>query len=125
MQCRWVGKKVDLHSLSKRIGEFYEHRGFKTTIEHSKDTYKVIGVSRIDGKLRMSSVNIRGNPDDFTVEFSGSEGGRFSILLGPLVTLFGGGVFVLERLKSQEFYEGLEKDFWISVEQAVEQLTVS
>mgnify|MGYP001117268651 CR=1 FL=1 len=125
MQHRWVGKKVDLDTLSKRIGEFYEHKGFKTTIESSKDGYKVIGVLRVGDKLRMSSANIRGNPNDFTVEFSDNKGGGFSILLGPFVTLLGGGVFVLDRLRSREFYEKLEGDFWISVEQAVEQLTVS
>jgi hypothetical protein len=36
--------------------------------------------------------------------------------------MFGGGIFILDRLKSQEFYERLETEFWAFVENVVEQL---
>jgi hypothetical protein len=34
--------------------------------------------------------------------------------------MFGGGVFLLEKLRTHEFYEKLETEFWVFVEHAVD-----
>jgi len=121
LQTRWLNKNVDLEGLSRRIEGFYKARGFDTLVEGSKDASRVAGVLRVGDRLRSSYVSINGNPDDFTVEFSGSQTGRFSQFLTPLITMFGGGVLILERLRSQEFYEKLETEFWAFLEHAVDQ----
>jgi hypothetical protein len=68
----------------------------------------------------MVQVSVTGVPDDFTVDFASEKESRLSLLAGPLATMFGGGVFVLDRLKRREFYEKLEADFWFFVETIVE-----
>ena len=125
LQTRWLNKNVDLEGLSKRIEEFYKSKGFEVLVEGSKDAFRVVGVLRVGDKLRSSYVGINGNPNDFTVEFSGGQMGRFSQFLSPLITMFGGGVLILERLRSQEFYEKLETEFWAFVEHVVDRTGVS
>ena len=120
LQIRWTNKNVDLDNLSKHVEEFYKGKGFEALVERSKDAFKVVGVMRIGDKLRSSYVSINGNPHDFTVEFSGSQTGRFSQFLTPLITMFGGGVLILDRLRSQEFYEKLETEFWLFIEHEVD-----
>ena len=122
MQTRWVNRNVALNVLSKRIEDFYKRKGFETSVDHLEDTYKIVAALRIDDKLRTSYVSVKGNSNDFTVEFLGGRSGRFSLLLAPLATMFGGGIFILDRLKSQDFYERLETEFWAFVENVVEQL---
>lgn len=124
MEYRWVGKTVDLQELSKRVEEFYKSKGFETKLEYSDGFYKVNSVLRIENKLRISSARIHGSPNDFVVEFLSGKGERFSNMLVHWAAMFGGGVFMLDGLRSQEFYERLERDFWIFVEKAVGQLAV-
>ena len=109
-----------MESLSRHVEEFYKSQGFEVLVERSKDALKVIGVIRVGDKLRSSYVTINGSPNDFTVEFSGSHLDRLSQFLAPLVTMFGGGVFLLEKLRAHEFYEKLETEFWVFVERAVD-----
>jgi hypothetical protein len=120
-----LNKKVDLKTLSERIGNFYKGKGFEVLVEGSQGAFKVVGVLRVGDKPRSSYVSINGNPNDFTVEFFGGQMGRFSQFLSPLITMFGGGVLVLDRLRSQEFYERLETEFWVFMERAVDQTAAS
>lgn len=121
VQTRWVKKNVDLEELSKRVEEFYKSKGSEVLVERLGGAFKVTGVMRVGDRPRSSFVSISGSPDDFTIEFLGSQLGRFSQFLTPLITMLGGGVFILDRLRSQEFYEKLETEFWAFVEHAVEQ----
>jgi hypothetical protein len=114
-----------LRGLSKRIEEFFKSKGFEVLVEGSEGDFKVVGVLRVGDKLQSSYASINGNPNDFTVEFSGAQNSRFSQLLTPLITMFGGGILILKRLQSQEFYEKLETEFWAFVEHAVDQTVVS
>jgi hypothetical protein len=125
MRTKWVRRNVDFEALSKRIVDFFKKKGFETMVEKSQDKYNVVGVSRIDGKMRSSYVTISQEADGFVVEFIGEKGGRFLPWLDSLATMFGGGVLVLERLKSREFYEALETEFWAFMEDAVDQSSFS
>jgi hypothetical protein len=112
---------VDLGKLSERAEEFFKNKGFQTLVEHSKDACKIVASLRVGDKVRSCYVTISGGSNDFMVDFVGGSGGRLSLLMSAqLVTLFGGGVFWLDRLRAQEFYEKLERDFWIFAEHAVE-----
>jgi hypothetical protein len=116
-----VNKNVDLEGLTKQVEDFYKGKGFEVVVERSKDAFKVVAALRVGERVRSSYVSITGNPNDFTVEFVGSQIGRFSQFLMPLITMVGGGVLVLDRLRNQEFFEKLEAEFWVSVEHAVDQ----
>ena len=121
MRSRWVNRNVDLAGLSKRIEEFFKSKAFEVLVEGSKEEFKVIGVLRVGDRPRSSFVSINGNPKDFIVGFSGDQRSRLSQFLTPLITMFGGGALILERLQSQEFYDKLETEFWAVVENAVDQ----
>jgi hypothetical protein len=125
MQTRWVNKNVDLEALIKRVEEFFRFKGFDTVVEGSQHKYTVVGFLRIDNKPRSFRVTAETSKDGLTVEFCAEKGGKFLPLLGPLVSMFGGGVFVMDRYKSLEFYERLETEFWAFMEMAVERCSVS
>jgi hypothetical protein len=111
--------------LTKCIGEFFKSKGFEVLVEGSEGDFKVVSVLRAGDKLQSCYASIKGIPNDFAVEFSGAPNSRFSQFLAPLITMFGGGIFVLKRLQSQEFYEKLEAEFWAFVEHAVDQTATS
>lgn len=116
---------MDLEALIKRVEEFFKSKGFDTVVEGSQHKYTVTGSLRVDNKPRSFYVIAETNKEGLTVEFCAEKGGRFLPLLGPLVSMFGGGVFMVDRYKSLEFYERLETEFWASMEMAVEHCSVS
>ncbi len=125
MQTRWVNRNVDLEALTKRVEGFFKSKGFETVLEGSQHKYTVAGFLRVDNKSRNFYVIAETNKEGLTVEFCTEKGGRFLPLLGPLVSMFGGGVLVMDRFKSLEFYQRLETEFWAFMEMAVERSTVS
>jgi hypothetical protein len=122
MKARWVDKNVDLEQLSRRLEQFFKDQGFETTAERSTAGCAISGHLRVENRFRSFLVNITGNPEDLTVEFLAEKEGKLSLLVGPLATMFGGGVFVLDRLKRREFYEKLESGFWLFTEELVDYL---
>jgi hypothetical protein len=122
MKARWVDKNVDLEQLSRRLEQFFKDQGFETTIERCKAGCTISGHLRVGRQFRSFLVSITGSPKDLTVEFLAEKEGRLSLLAGPLITMFGGGVFMLDRLKRREFYEKLESGFWLFTEELVDYL---
>jgi hypothetical protein len=114
-----------LKDLSECIEEFFESKGFETLVEGLEGNFKVIGVMRVGDKSQSFYASIKGSSSDFTVEFSGAQNSRFSQFLTPLITMFGGGILILKKLQSQEFYEKLETEFWAFVEHKVDQTSAS
>lgn len=120
MQTRWIGKKVDLEKLSESVVRFLKEKGFETVVDRAQNAYKITGSLRVGDALRIVWVSVGGDPDDVTVDFVGEKEGRLSLLAGPLVTMFGGGAFMLGRLRKREFYQKLEAEFWFIVEAIIE-----
>jgi hypothetical protein len=125
LQTRWVNRNVDLEALIKRVEEFFKSKGFDTVVEGSQHKYKVAGSMRVDDKPRSFYAIAETNKEGLTVEFWPSNEGRVLPLLGPLISMFGGGVFMLDRYRSAEFYKRLEAEFWAFMENAVEHCSVS
>jgi len=119
---RWVGKKVNLKSLSENLVQFFEEKGFSSVLEtESSNEYRVIAVPKQPSNIQGSvNVFIRGNSEDFVVEFVGDSSPRLLRVLGGLSTLFGGGILVLKDLKSQEELERLEREFWSFLDRKIE-----
>ena len=123
MQTRSLGKNVSLEGLSERVSQFLRDKGFETVVESVENSYKIMGFLRVGDKKRGVRININGAPNDVVVDFLSDKEGKLSLLAGPLVTMFGGGVFVLDRLRRQEFYEKLEAEFWLFLEEIIEHRT--
>lgn len=126
VRSQWVGKKVDLALLSRCVEDFFKGRGFRTKIDELVGEYKILVISPRAERVRGDvDVRISGDPNDFVIEFSAGEGARFSIKLGFLTTMIGGGSILLRGLKLREALEKLEREFWVYAEDSVAHLADS
>ncbi|MDH5770179.1 MAG: hypothetical protein OEZ25_02670 [Candidatus Bathyarchaeota archaeon] len=124
MRRRWVGKNVDLESLSRCAGDFLKDMGFKIRIDESAGEYKILlGSQPAPDRRENVDIRIIGDPNDFVVEFSADRRARSAILFGYITTMIGGGNLLLRGLKSLERLRRLEKEFWMHIEHCVEHLT--
>lgn len=122
MRSRLVGENVDLALFSDRIEAFLKAKGLETRRDTLGEGYAILGtVSLRDMHIRII-VRILGNAHDFEVDFNSKEPARTNTIWGPLMTLLGGGSFLLRNLKSREAVEKLEREFWIYVSEAVTKL---
>jgi len=126
LRSQWVGKNVDLASLSRRVEIFFREKGFETRIKESDGEYEILVFSQyIKGVREDVDVKISGNPNDFMIDLLVGERARSSIRAGFLTSMFGGGGLVLRGLKSTEALKKLEEEFWMYVADSVGHLTNS
>ena len=126
MRDQWIGKNVDLALLSGCVENFFKVRGLKTVKEESAGKYE-ISVGPRNARDTRGGIYIRifGDPNNFVIEFHGSERVRSSIRWGLMTTLFGGGPFLLRGLRLQEALEKIEREFWVYVEETIARLADS
>jgi len=125
MQKIWKEKNVDLEILTTRIGDFFKAKDFEAIMEETPFGYQIFAEDspyfKIDGYI---SVTIEGNPNHFTVKISlCKKANRQFTLLGVLSeTMFLGGYLLSRKLKSDEEWLLLEKEFWRHVENSLSSL---
>lgn len=115
MKDNWIGSNVDLNLLSERLVRFFEGNQFDTRLEQNSGRF-IIYASTPQFRLR---VDLRGEPNDFAVEFipnKKTQGFSLTMLLGYVTTIFGGGTFMLRDIKIQEAINRLEQVFWKEVD---------
>jgi len=121
MQDHWIGLSVDLKSLSQQLEQFFESRGFLVRREESSREFRIIVAPKRGSDLRDSlNVFIFGGPDDFSIKFVAGSNSRLVKVVGPLAALLGGGLFILNSLKSVEEVEKLEEEFWEFVDNRID-----
>jgi len=122
MKERWIRENVDLDLLCQSVSHFLEEKRFVLKLEKLKNELRVYGwpLDREEGGPVL--VKIYGNSNDFTIEFVPGESFRGLRILGPLYSLFGGGSLWLRELRAREFFERLEEQFWVAVDEAVANL---
>ena len=128
MQKRWSNKNVDLELLTGCIGDFFKEKEFDAVKGESSNGYQILAENsprfELNGYL---SVTVKGDPNDFVValDFYG-EKKRKGLMVGPLtMALFGGGIFLSRRLKSEENWIKFEREFWDYVDNALMRLADS
>jgi hypothetical protein len=125
---QWLEKNVDLSRLTERIRPFFNEKEFKVTVEETQEGYVIQAKNRIPNLKLEVNVEILGEPNDFTVEFStGSKGGHFSplMIVGYLTAMFGGGYLISKEAEKREALDMLEKDFWSHTQMQVADLAGS
>ncbi len=126
MERRWTEKGVNLDLLSELVEDFFKNRGFVTKRIKSSRERTILWQSRRAAKAeKLMRANIKGKPDDFTIELRASELMNSSVRAGLLTKSLGGGYFLLKSLKTREELEKLEKEFWIYAEDKVAELALS
>jgi hypothetical protein len=126
MHKNWKEKNVDLALLTTRIGDFFKVNDFEAVKGTISTGYQIFAENspyfKINGYV---SVTIEGTPEDFTVNFELCTDKKKRDLPHSifLESMFLGGYFILRRLKSEEAWLKLEKEFWRHVENAVLRLS--
>ena len=121
MEKRWTDKNVDLTMVTTRIGSFFKERDFEAIKGETSTGYHIFAENSPNFKLvGCVSVSIEGKPEDFVVKFEPcNKGKKRSLTPILLTTMFGGGYFLTRRLKSEEEWVRLEKEFWKHVDNIV------
>lgn len=112
---QFTGANVDLGLLTERLVRFFEGNEFETRLERTPTRF-VIYASNMQFSVK---VNVRGEPNDFKVEFipnKKTQGFSLTMVLGYVTTIFGGGTFMLRDIKLQEAINRLEQVFWKEVD---------
>lgn len=127
MKKRWTNKNVDLASLTTYIGNFFKERDFEAIKGEKPTGYHIFAENspyfKLDGYV---SVTIEGKPDDFTVKLElCKEGKKRALTPILLTTMFLGGYFLSKRLRSEEDWMKLEKEFWKHLDNIVPYLNNS
>lgn len=129
MQDRWLDKRIDLKLLSEQMIQFFEEKDFVTKLEESPKEFKVLAVPRHASHVPAYQISeninvfIRGEPDDFSIEFVSGSRSRLYIRLGGFLSFFGAGGLMMQGLKSLEELQRLEDDFWKFTDKAVDILS--
>jgi len=128
MQRNWTGKNVDLASLTTHIGDFFKANDFEAVKGEIPTGYQIFAGDSLKFKVHGHvSVTVEGTPDNFTVKFEQSKSKKKRDFPHPMFLeqmILGGGL-ILRRMKSEEAWLKLEKEFWRHVENAVLQLSDS
>jgi hypothetical protein len=114
MEKRWTNKNIDLTLLTDRIGDFFKERDFEAMKGETATGYQILAEDsprfRVGGCV---SVTIEGKSDDFTVKLELFKKEKKRSLTPILATtLFLGGYFLKSKLRSEEDWMKLEKEFW-------------
>jgi len=127
MQRNWTGKNVDLNELTTHISRFFKEKDFEAIKGEIPTGHQILAEDsphfKINGYI---SVTVEGRSNDFVVKLEHCGKDKhprfFSVFL---TTMLGGGYFLSRRLKSEETWMKLEKEFWKYVENAALHLTNS
>lgn len=115
MQKNWKERNVDLELLTTRIGDFFKTKDFEAIRGEIPTGYQIFAEDspyfKIDGYV---SVAIEGNPNDFVVKFDLCKKSRRRFAMSGILseTIFLGGYLLSRRLKTEEEWLRLEKEFW-------------
>jgi hypothetical protein len=121
MEKRWTNKSIDLTLLTNHIGSFFKERDFEAIKGKTATGYNILAEDsphfRLDGYV---SVIIEGKPEDFIVKFELCKDQRKRSLTPILLTtMFLGGYFLSKKLRAEEDWMKLEKEFWRHLDNAI------
>ena len=122
MERKWTDKNVDLARFATHIGEFFKKNDFEAVKDTLENGFKIEAVDSPRYKMEgLVIVTIEGDPNNLkvTLERSGIENKRH-INSMYLTAAFGGGYFLLKRMKSDENWTIFQKDFWRHVQNSVD-----
>jgi len=128
MEGRWINKNVDLELLTNSIVDFLRMLDFEIMSGEVASEYAIFAGNSPNFKIGgYVSVTIQGKPEDFKVKFELHTGEKKrSFFMSPLLmSMFGAGFLLSKRLKSEEAWLKLEKEFWRGLEKILVQLTNS
>ena len=124
MQRSWNGRNVDLALFTACISDFFKEKDFEVVNEEISTGYQILAEGPLYIKLLgYLTVTIEGSPDDFAVKIDRRREKTHHMFSPLLLNMFGGGYLFLQKLKSDEAWIKLTREFWEHVENTVLHLT--
>jgi hypothetical protein len=116
MRSSYPAQSDKIEGLLDEVKGFFKAKGFFVSIERN-DSQVVVSVKTSESSGRkIMDVSLAGDTSGSLMvtfeSFDGSPIVRNSVLL----SLLGGGLLTLRRLKMSEIMEGLEREFWQMVD---------
>lgn len=114
MKKNWKCLNIDSKSLLQKTVQFLEAKDFGEVLAVETDVgYSIVAGQSSHYKIRDDlSITIEGTPDDISIGVALIKKKRRPSLPMILTSMFGGGYFLLENLKSTENFRNFEMDFW-------------
>jgi hypothetical protein len=117
MQKSWTNQNINIQALMERITKYLEGEDFDVTVYCEERGYMIIANNsskyEIEGDI---TIQIEGEPNQFSIKLEEKRGQSWGDRIPPLLaTMFGGGYFLLKRLKSNERFIEFTKNFWQNV----------
>jgi hypothetical protein len=127
MEKRWTNKNVDLALLTTHVGSFFKEKDFEAIKGKTPTGYHILAEDsphfRLDGYV---NVTIEGKPEDFIIKLElCRDGKKHSFAPVLLTTMFLGGYFLSKKLRSEEDWMKLQKEFWRHLDNIMLQLNNS
>jgi hypothetical protein len=118
MEKTWADKNVDLALLTTQIGNFFKEKDFHAIKGETQTGYQILAEGspcfKLEGHV---SATIEGKPNHFTVKFEYCRREKKNSFLPVILArVFVSGYFLISKLKSEEDWLSLEKEFWQHVD---------
>jgi len=116
VQKSWINQSINLQTLTEKIVNFLEKEKFDLTVFKEEEGYSIIANNSLKHKIDEDIIiQIYGDPNNLTIKIEeGARKRRFAF--SPLLAaMFGGGYFLLRKLKSNEEYIKFTKYFWQNI----------
>jgi hypothetical protein len=123
----WSNQNVDLELLVTRIGDFFKEKDFEAVKGKVANGYQILASDSPHFKLNgYVNVTVEGKPNDFSITLDLCGESERDFRVSPfLMYVLGGGYFFLRKLKSDEDWIKMEKEFWGRVGSALSGLVGS
>lgn len=125
MQKTWTNQNINIQTLTEKIIKYLEKENFELIVYQEEEGYLIVAASSpkygIEGDI---TIQIHGNPNNFSIKIENKkEKGEYKI--PPLLaTMFGGGYFLLKKLKTEEKYIEFTRQFWRNVNKILNEIKV-
>lgn len=118
----WTDRNVDLAAFTTHVGEFFKKNDFEAVKEKLEDGWKIEAqdspIFKMEGVV---IVTIEGDPNNLKVTLDRSGIEKKSHVNSMFLTAaFGGGYFLLKRMKSEENWTLFQREFWRYVQNSVD-----
>jgi len=125
---RWTDRHIDLENLADLIRSYVESKSLSIDKEAYEDGSKILIVTIYSSRRHTHKIRIyiKGHSKDFTIILDANSmdrGLKSPRIIGRFLSLFGGGLILLESLKAQEAFHSFQKEFWKFISEKIANLS--
>lgn len=109
-------KKVDLDVICGRVVEFFKRKGFLVDVNRFRNEIRfLVFVPKAKGRKTITLKIVQDDGDTY-IDFV-SPVSNLLVFFGSVFRLFGGGFFERLALEDKIFFDEIEREFWVFIEE--------